>query len=325
MPQPNVKDLIVAGPLADVSIAYRNKSYIADSVFPIIDKISPKAKIARYLKGAWFRDEAGIRGPGSRANRGGYPVDYLSISTKEFAFAKEVTDEDMRFASVQGAPPLKPDQDAIESAVDKIDLKKEVRVAELILGGTWSGVAGEDATGGWAAGAGNTFLADVRARVETIRANTGLKPNHLLIDFATYNSLKEESTVLDKIKYTERGVLTKELLAAILELDEVLIGEAIKSSAKETKAGTEVIASNIWETNAGKGRAFLCYCPPAPGLKTPCCGYQARVAYENGASRRTTTWREVAEHQDVYEVAEETDLVITGADLGFLWYDTLLT
>lgn len=325
MPQPNVKDLIVAGPLADVSIAYRNMSYIADRVFSIIDKISPKAKIARYLKGAWFRDEAGIRGPGSRANRGGYPVDYLSVATKEFAFAKEVTDEDRKFAGVQGAPPLKPDQDAIEFATDKIDLKKEVRVADLIMGGTWSGVAGEDAAGLWAAGAGNTFLTDVRARVETIRANTGLKPNKLIIDFGTYNSLKEESTVLDKIKYTERGVLTKELLAAILELDEVLIGEAIKSTAKETKAGTDFTASNIWEKNAGKGSAFIFYSPSSPGLKTPSAGYQARVAYEGGQPRRTTTWREAAEHQDVYEVAEETDIVITGADLGFLWYDTLLT
>ncbi len=325
MAQPNTKELIVAGPLANVSIAYQNQSYIADRVFPIIDRISPKAKIARYLKGAWFRDEAGIRGPGARAARGGYPIDYLSIATKEYAFAKEVTDEDRRFASVQGAPPLKPDQDAIEFATDKIDLKKEKRVADLIIGGTWAGVAGEDAAGLWAAGAGNTFLADVRARVETIRSNTGLKPNKLIIDFGTYNSLKEESTVLDKIKYTERGVLTKELLAAILELDEVLIGEAIYSTAKETKAGTDFTAANIWEKTATKGSAFLFYRPPAAGLKVPSAGYQARIAYEDGSPRRSTTWREAAEHQDVYEVAEETDILITGADLGFLWYDTLLT
>lgn len=325
MPQPNVRDLIVAGPLANVSLAYRNKSYIADRVFPILDKVSPRAKIARYLKGAWFRDEAGIRGPGGRANRGGYPVDLLSLSTKEYAYAKEVTDEDRRFAKESGAPPLKPDQDAIEFTADKIDLSKEVRVASLIITGTWSGVAGEDAAGLWAAGAGNTFLADVRARVETIRANTGMKPNRLVIDHGTYNSLKEESTILDKIKYTERGVLTKELLAAILELDEVLIGEAIKSSAKETKAGTDFTAVNIWEKNAGKGSAFLYYSPASPGLKVPSAGYQARVAYEDGQARRTSTWREAAEHQDVYEVAEETDIIQTGADLGFLWYDTLLT
>lgn len=325
MPQPDSRELIVAGPLANVSIAYRNRSYIADRIFPIIDNVSPRAKIARYLKGAWFRDEAGIRGAGAEAKRGGYEVDMLSLATKEYAFAKEVTDEDRKFANSQGAPPLKPDQDALEFTADRIDLKKEVRTAELVLTGTWSGVAGEDAGGLWAAGGGNTFLADVRGGVEIIRSKTGMKPNCLSIDFGTYNSLKEESTILDKIKYTERGVLTKELLAAILDLDEVIIGEAIKSTAKETKAGTEFTASNIWEKNAGKGSAFLYYRPSAPGLKTPSAGYQARVAYEGGQSRRVTSWREPSRHQDVYECAEETDILITGADLGFLWYDTLLT
>lgn len=322
---PEMKELQISGPLANVSIAYRNKTYIADSMFNILDKVAPKAKIARYLKGAWFRDEAGIRGPGARANRGGYPVDYLDIATKEYAFAKEVTDEDRRNAKVQGAPPLKPEQDALEYATDKIDLKKERRVASLVLNGTWSGVAGEDAAGLWKAGTGNTFLEDIRARVETIRGNTGLKPNVLEMDFGTYNSLKEESTLQTKIQYTQRGVLTKELIAAILELDEVLIGEAIYSTAKEKKDGTDFTASNVWEKNAGKGSAFLFYRPPAPGLKVPAAGYQARIEYENGQPRRSVMWRENAEHQDVYEVAEETDILITGADLGFLWYDTLVT
>lgn len=326
MPQQDVKDLIVAGPLSDVSIAYKNGEYIADRVFPIIDKVSPRAKIARFLKGAHFRDEAGIRGAGSRAPRGSYVLDMVSLNTKEYAFASEVTDEDRKFANAAGAPPLSPDQDAIEFAADKVDLKKEIRVAALVLTGTWSGVtAGEDAEGLWAAGAGNTFIADIRGAVETIRANTGKKPNKLLLDHGTYNSLKEESTILEKIKYTERGVLTKELLAALLELDEVLIGEAIKSTAKETKAGTDFVASNIWEKNAGKGMGFLYYAPPAPGRKTPSAGYQARVAYEDGKARRTTSWREPAEHQDVYEVAEETDILQTGTDLGYLWVDTLKT
>lgn len=325
MPQPNTKDLLVIGPLANISLAYKNQAYIADRVFPIIDNISPKAKIARYIKGAWFRDEAGIRGPGARANRGGYPIDFVSVATKEYAFAKEVTDEDRKFANVPGAPPLKPEQDAIEFCANKIDLKKERRVADLILGGTWSGVAGEDATGFWAAGASNTFLTDVRARIDTIVGATGFMPNVLVMDFGTYNSLKEESTVLDKIKYTEKGIVTTALLASLLDLDEVLVGTALRSTAIEKKDGTDFTSARIWEKNAGKGSAFLFYRPPSIGLKMPSAGYQARVAYEGGQPRQTTTWREPAEHQDVYEVAEETDIVITGADLGFLWYDTLLT
>lgn len=325
MPQQNTKDLIVAGPLANVSVAYRNRNYIADRVFPIIDKVSPRAKITRYLKGAWFRDEAGIRGPGGRANRGKYPVDLIPLATKEYAFASEVTEEDRRFSKSAGAPPLQPDQDAIEFATDKVDLKKERRVAELVIGGTWSGVAGEDAEGKWAPGDGNTFIADIENRIETIRKNTGMRPNKLMLSANTLAGIKQEASVLERIKYTERGIVTAALLAAMFDLEEVLIGDAIYSTAKETKAGTEFEAHNVWEKNANKGSAFLFYVPAGPGLKKPSAGYQARVAYEDGQVRRTMTWREPAEHQDVYEVAEETDIVQTGEDLGFLWYDTILT
>lgn len=325
MGQPDSRSLIVAGPLQNVSIQYRNQSYIGNRVFPLIDRVSPEAKIARYLKGAWFRDEADVRAAGTRAKRSGYPIDYIPIATKEYAFAKEVTDEDRTYSQVMGAPPLRPDTDALEFTADKIDLRKEILIANLIITGTWSGLAGEDAEGLWAAGSGNTFLEDVRARIETIRSNTGLIPKTLWMDHGTYTSLKNEDSIRDYIKYTQIGVYTKELLASLLDLDEILVGEAIKNTAKETKAGTAFTASNVWEKNAGKGSAFLYYRPKSPGLKIPSAGMQARTAFAGGQVRRSEKWREPAEHQDVYETAERTHTLITGADLGFLWYDTLLT
>jgi hypothetical protein len=327
MPQPDIRASIVAGPLQMVSVLYRNLSYIADRVFPIIDRVPPKAKIYRYLKGAWFRDEAGIRGPSSRANRGGFPTDYIDVSTREYAFAKEVTDEDRRNAGVSGAPPAQPETDAILFASDKIDLRKERLVRDLIATTLWSGIAagGTDAAGAWAAGAGNTFLADIKAKKALVRRNTGITPNKLILDYGTYMSLTEEATILDKIKYTERGVLTKELLAAILELDEVLVGDAVYSSAAENKAGSDFTAVDIWTINATKGMGFLFYAPSTPGLKIPSAGYQAREALEGGLPRRVSTWREPAEHQDVYEIAESTHIVAVSADLGYLWKDTLLT
>jgi hypothetical protein len=152
-----------------------------------------------------------------------------------------------------------------------------------------------------------------------------MRPNCLLLDLGTFLSLKEETTVLDKIKYTARGVLTTDILAALLELEEVILGEAFQNTAKETKAGTAFTASPLWEVNATKGMGFLFYRPAAAGLKTPAAGYQVRVKGDGGQVRRVQTWREAAEHQDVYEVAEETDILVTGADLGYKWCDTLLT
>jgi hypothetical protein len=328
MPQNSVKELIVAGPLQNVSVAYKNKAYIGNRIFLILDGIDPKSKIAIYSKGAWFRNDAGIRGPGSRAKRSGFPIDWASIATKEYAFASEVTDEDRRFSKSKFAPPLQPDQDAIEFATDKVDMSKEVRIAEMITGGTWmdGNVGGEDAEGLWSpVGSTNTFLSDITKGTKAIQANSGVKPNCLAIDYATYMALKECEAVLDKIKYTQRGVLTAELLAALLDLDEVLVGEAIVNTAKEKKTGTEFTAKYIWEVNTGKGMGFLFNRPKAPGRKVPAPGYQARVAYDDGSPRRTTTWREPAEHQDVYEVAEETDIVLVDAALGYLFKDTYAT
>jgi len=325
MPQPSIKEQIVAGPLANVSIAYRNIDYIADRVFPVLDGADPRAKITKYQRGAWFRDEAGIRAPGTRARRGGYPLTSVSIATDEYAFAKEVTDEDRRFAKAQGAPVVQPDQDAIEFATDKVDLKKERRVAGLVTDTTWvdGNSGGADAEGLWAPpGDTNTFLADMTTGKKAIKSAIGRPPNKLVIDYATYLSLKECAAILDKIKYTQRGVLTKELLAAMLDLDEVLVGSAIYSSAEETAAGTDFTAVDIWTVTAAKGMGFLYYAPPRTGLKIQCAGMQVRIAYETGGPRRTSMWREGAEHQDVYEVAEETDIALVDLNAGYLFADT---
>lgn len=324
---PNVKEQIVAGPLRDVSITYRNKDYIGDRVFPILDGADPKAKLYKYSKGAWFRDEAGIRAPGAEARRGGFEVTPVSISTNEYAFAKEVTDEDRRFAALKSAPPLQPETDALEFTADKIDLSKERRIAALIKATTWidGNAAGEDAEGLWAAGANNTFLADIAAGRKTIQLNTGIDPNVLLIDYQTYLSLKEESTILDKIKYTQRAVFGTALLASLLDLDEVLVGKAIYSTAEEVVGDTAFTGARIWEVNAGKGMGLLFYRAPRLGLKVITAGVQVRIAYENGAMRRTSTWREASKHQDVYESAEETDIVAVCADAGYKWCDTYAT
>lgn len=325
MPQPLSKTG-VPPILQNVSVQYRNPIYVADRVFPMIDNCPPEAKIARYLKGAWFRDEAQMRGPGSEAARGGYPVDFLDVVPKEYAFAKEVPDEDREVAGAMGGPPLQPDQDAIQFATDKILMKREILCAALIKATVWSSIAasGEDAEGLWAAGAGNTFLVDVKARIGTIQGNTGLRPNRLLIDIGTYMSLTEESTILDKIKYTQKGVLTADLLAAILDLEEVIVAPAVYSSAKELKTGLDFTAVKIWENTATKGMGFLFHRPAAPGLKAPSAGYIARSGLFPGGIR-VETWREDSKHQDVYEAAEKIHILATGQDLGFMWKDTLLT
>jgi len=218
-------------------------------------------------------------------------------------------------------------QDAIEYAADKVDLKKEKRVAQLIKDTTWAdgNAGGEDAQGLWAPSGSNTFLADIRNGKSVIQSKTGMVPNKLWIDYETFELLKEESTVLDKIKYTQRGVLTADLMAALLQLDEVMVAQTIENTANAQLASDAFTAANVWETNAGKGAAFLFYAPPRMGLKVPTALGQFRVKQSNGTGRLTRSWREEAEDQWVYEVREDTDIIAVHANLGYHWIDTNAT
>jgi len=327
MGQPNVRELMVSAPLQNVSIQYRNKSYIADSVFNLV-KAAPKASILIYRRGGFLRNQAEMRAAGTRAVRSGFNATTTPIVTNEYALAKEVTDEDRRNVQYDGSPPLKPQIDAIEFCSDAIDLSRELLVANAVVaaGTGWNGEAnGEDVTGLWAAGAGNTFIEDIETGIETVRSNTGIRPNTLMLSANTYVELKQESTVLARIQYVERGIVSADLIAALFDLDIVIIGDCIYNSSEEAQDGSDFTATNVWEQNAGKGSAFLFYRPSSPGLKVPAAGYTCYSPYENGARRRVTTWREPAEHIDVYESAESIGVYQTGAYLGKLFTDTILT
>ena len=324
---PSPQAQTVRGPLQDVSIHFKNQNYIADSVAMIKDGISKVAKITKYNPGDWFRDEAKIRAPGTRAARGGFNTTDVNIDPKQFAFAKEITQEDITAESDALTPPFNMQQDAVEWAVDKIDLKKEKRVSALIKDTTWAdgNAAGEDAGGLWAAGGSNTFLGDIRNGKTVIQSKTGKIPNILVIDYGTFESLKDEVTLTDKIDHVMKGILTADLVASILGLQQVLIGTAIENTANETDGTDTFTAANIWETNALKGGAFLFHRPSRMGLKVAAALGQFRVKQANGQGRLTRTWFEDPEDQWVYEAREDTDITVLHANLGYQWIDTLAT
>lgn len=300
MAQPTTKDMHIDAALTNISVAYRNMSYIADRIFPIVPVVKQSDKYYYFHKGPWFRDDAGIRAPGTAARRGGYSIADESYYCNEYAFAKEIADEELENADAV----LSPDRDAVDYVTNQILLHKEKLVATAVL--AWA--VNEDANAGWAAGTGNTFIADIRAGREEIRAATGVYPNKLVIDSKTLEQLKEETTILDKIKYVERGIVSAPLIAAICELDEVIIGTAVYSSAEETQLGTDFTAVDIWEKTATKGSAFLYYVPPAPGRKIPSAGYCFRWK-----DRQVKRWREEDIHSDVVEASENFDILTIGS------------
>jgi len=331
---PTPKSAHIDAALSVISIMHKNQMYIGDRVFQSVPVKKQSDYFYKFRKGAWFRNEAGIRGPGANAPRGGYPITTDTYRCIERAFAHPIPIELINNAD----DALKPWRTGVIYATNKVILAKEKIISDLVTTHTnWT--TSNDAEGGWAAGDGNTFIADVLAALEVIRKLIGVKPNCMLMDSKTLNELKQESTVLDRIKYTgtqgKPADVTPQTIAQLFELDEVLIGGSIYSSAEEVVAGTDFTAVDLWEKTATKGSCFLYYRPPEPGIEVPAAGYvfnwnggegQASKALAGeGPFRQVRYWWEDSPKQWVVEASEPLDAKVVSADAGYLFYDTILT
>jgi len=309
--------------MTQVAQRYGSQEYIAELLLPTAEVTFQSDEYFRYLKGAWFRDEAKLRSPGTLAATGDFPLTTGTYKCKEWAFRKPVPDEVRKNAAGSA---INPDQDATEFATQKVLIRKERMAASNLLAASGGFDTVEDAEGLWLAGASNTFLADMRKAINAIRKTCGKRPNILVLDGSTFDQIKAESTVLDLIKYgggpNDPDKVTAQMIASLFDLDECLIGDGIYSSAAETKAGTDFTGANIWEANAGKGSAVVLYRPKVAGNfnMVPSAGWifqwNQRIVYR---------YREQPLRRDVFECSEYFDIKVTGSDMGYVFTDTILT
>ena len=69
MARPTRNDVHLNAALTNISIAYKNPSYIAEQVFPVVRVQKQSDYYFIFDAGAWFRDEVQVRAPGTRAAR----------------------------------------------------------------------------------------------------------------------------------------------------------------------------------------------------------------------------------------------------------------
>jgi hypothetical protein len=290
-----------------VSIAYRNTTYIANQVFPIVGVENQSDKYYIFDKGAWFRiADRARRAPGVRAARIDYSLSTGSYLCIEYSLAKGVPDETRKNAD----NPLNPETEAVQFTTDALLRLQEDRVATLVLtnGSTnWANVATPSTK--WDDDTSDP-VGDVETGRTTVAKTIGVLPNTLVMGFDVWSALKQHPDLLDRIKYTERGILTPDIAAGIFEVENILVGTAVKEKALEGATGS---MAYIWGEEAA-----LIYVPANPGLMTPAAGYT--FSWLPFAAER---YREDQEKQDVFAVAHSVDERITGSDAGYCLYNCL--
>jgi hypothetical protein len=278
MAQPTSSDVHVNIPLTQISVAFIQdaKNFIADQVFPILPVERQSDSYLTYDRSYWFRDTAVERAPGTESAGDGYSVDFNNqYFARVYAIHKDIDDQTRGNA----LPPVDLDRDTTEWLTQKLLIRKELQWAGSFFGpGIWSGnmtgVTASPTPGTqflqWNI-SGSTPIEDIMGRIIAVTALTGIKPNVLVLTPDVYNVLVNHAEIIERIKYSQLGVTTEQLMAEIFGIDKLLVAWAVTNSAEEQAPATVPQVGNY--NFAMSNGALLLYAAPGPSLMRPSAGY----------------------------------------------------
>jgi hypothetical protein len=261
MPQPTAGDVHVNRPLSNISIAYlqAQEQFIATKVFPNIPVQKSSDSYFTYPKQQWFRTDAKERPPATESAGSGYDVSTENYSCTPFALHKDIDDQ----LRANADAPINLDAEATEFVTRGLALKREKDwAAKYFTTSVWSA----DVTPSplWDAASSVPFD-NIRAQADAIHKLTGYRPNTLVLSRDVWSVLQDHEELLDRIKYTQKGIVTTDLLASVLELDKVLIASAVEDTANEKATASMAFLMSK--------DALLVYAAPRPSLMHPSGGY----------------------------------------------------
>lgn len=314
MPQPTLSDVHVDGPLTNISVRFSQSAdmFLAQKVFPAVRVQHRSDVYYTYDRSFWFRSDAQLRGPATESAGSGFEVGTDSFSCDVFAVHKDVDDQTRANADSQ----ITLDKDATEFVTQHMLQRREQQfVTQFMTSGIWgTTVTGSSDFVVWDDYANSDPISNLREGIMAMAKSTALKPTDLVLGPEVWNKLQDHPDFLDRIKYTQKGIVGTDLLAEMLDLQQVHIAWAIKNTAAEGETAS-------YDFHHGKN-ALLLYRPSSPGLNTPAAGYTFQWtglfgSGDNGIRIKKFRMEQIA--SDRVEAEEALDMKVVSADLGYFY------
>ena len=158
----------------------------------------------------------------------------------EFGGRRTVTRTKARRSALVGVDAA---EDAMEDLLETTMHTLDQAVSDTAFKtGQWAtdvaGVAAASATNAvtnfiqWSDRTNATIIRDIERWSDQVKATCGEKPNQLVLGLDVWRIVKNNPDILDRIKHTQRGVVTEELFASLIGIPEVVIAETTYNSAK---------------------------------------------------------------------------------------------
>tara|TARA_R110000764_G_scaffold36736_1_gene81960 strand:+ start:26296 stop:27285 length:990 start_codon:yes stop_codon:yes gene_type:complete len=324
--QPSRSDVHINAPLSSVSLAFIQSAdaFVADRAFPRIAVSKQSDSYFTYDRGYFNRAEMQKRAPGAESAGANYALSSATYAADVWALHRDVADQ----VRANADSPISLDREATELLTLQGLLRKEKEWASAhFITGVWT----TERAGVAAAPTGTQFLRwdvaastpieDVRAGVRTVQESTGFRPNRMVLGREVYDALLDHPDIvgrLDRGQTSGTAMVMRDTLAALFEMQEILVMDAIENTANEG-------ATNVHAFIGGKN-ALLLYAPAAPGLMVPSAGYTFTWnGLLGGGALATRISRMRMDHlkSDRIEIEMAFDQKLVSADLGAMFLDAV--
>jgi len=269
------KDVSYSQVLTDVSVKYQNAAMIGEQLFTPVPVQKNTGIYYEYGKQD-LRLYDLHRAPGSPSKEIEWSVTRSQpFYTEEIAVSMPIPRE---VEEVQDTPPLDLQVDTTEYLTNIILLNIEKKIADIVQNQSLYPTDHKEDIGNAWGNDNSDPITKIRQYKNVIRSKIIMEPNVLLLGAKVYNRLLDHPKIVDRIKYTQLGVTTQELMARIFEVNKLLVGRAVAITSKEGKSETQ---NDIWGNIA-----ILAYVTPRPGLKQITFGY----LFRQRGYRAVETW-----------------------------------
>ena len=316
---PNMSDVHVQRPLGTISVAFWQKAeaFGADKMFPNVPTPKQSDYYIEYGRGDLNRDEMQKRALATKSARASYSVSKTLFNCEWWSLGRDIPDPLRQNADA----PINLDREATELLTQQALIKREVEwVSNFFTTGKWT----TDATLGtkWDVG-GSDPVGDVRTGKRTVLQSTGYMPNKVAVTRAVYDTLIDHADIIGRL---DRGqtpggpaLTNRQQLAAIFEVEEIVVLDAIKNTAAEG-------ATDVHAFIAGADGFLLTSSPNNPGIMVPSAGYTFSWTDMFGNAPTGTRIRKFRDEpilSDTVEIDMWFDQKLIAADLGYFIADCI--
>jgi hypothetical protein len=297
-----------------------NAGYIASQVLPVMSVASQAGNFGKIPLEQLLQQRETRRAPGAGYARGNWTFDKATYATEEHGAEEPVDDREAKMY----AEYFDAEQVSTMRAFSAVLRNAEQRVADAIFNTTtWA--TGNAAlttvvTNEWDVNHTSNAvpITDVEAAVNKVYDGSGLWPNALIINRKVFRNLRNLDQIIDRIESAGAGNpskpsdITEQMLAAVFDLDYVIVAGTSKNGAKEGQAASP---TQIWSSEY----AMVCRIATGNDMREACIGRTFHWSNDGSSIGGTVeSYRDEVIRGNVIRVRHDVDEVVLYPQAGHL-------